>query len=103
MLRPDATPPADCSDMHDIRREIDDIDGLIVSLLGDRLGYVHAAAAFKTSEVSVRALDRVETMLADRERWAVDAGLQPAVVRQLFQTVIDAFTEAELQRWTDGS
>lgn len=103
MLRPDATPPADCAGMHDIRREIDAIDGLIVTLLGERLGYVHAAAAFKTSEVSVRALDRVESMLADRERWAVDAGLQPALVRQLFQSIIDAFTDAELRRWSGDS
>lgn len=103
MLNPDAKQPDDCANMHEIRAEIDQIDQAIVDLLGTRLGYVHAAAKFKTSETTVRALDRVASMLEDRERWAIDAGLQPEPIRQLFENLIEYFTEHELREWTDPS
>ncbi len=95
--------PSECSNMHEIRGEIDRIDRLIVGLLGERLGYVHEAAKFKTSETSVRALDRVASMLGDREQWAAEAGIAPSVVRELHQHLIDYFTEHELQEWSQRS
>ena len=42
--------PQECLGMEDIRTEIDRSDRQIIALLGERAGYVHAAAAFKTSE-----------------------------------------------------
>jgi len=92
--------PGDCADMGDIRHEIDQIDQEIIGLLGNRLQYVHAAAKFKTSETSVRALDRVASMLTDRERWATEQGLQPEPIRQLYVDLIEYFTEHELREWT---
>lgn len=103
MLNPDAKQPSECSNMVEIRTEIDQIDRLIVDLLGTRLGYVHAAAKFKTSETTVRALDRVASMLEDRERWASEAGLQPEPIRQLYKNLIEYFTEHELQEWANPS
>ncbi|WP_290539255.1 MULTISPECIES: chorismate mutase [Alcanivorax] len=47
--------PQECLGMEDIRAEIDRRDRKIIALLGERAGYVHAAAAFKTSEDGVRA------------------------------------------------
>lgn len=101
MLNPDAKQPGECSNMPEIRTEIDEIDRLIIDLLGTRLGYVHAAAKFKTSETTVRALDRVASMLDDRERWAIEAGLEPEPIRQLYQNLIEYFTEHELREWSD--
>ncbi len=86
--------------MGDIRHEIDRLDQEIISLLGNRLEYVHAAAKFKTSETSVRALDRVASMLTDRERWAIEQGLQPEPIRQLYVDLIEYCTEHELREWT---
>ena len=81
MSSPDPKPATECSNMHEIRGEIDRIDRLIIGLLGERLGYVHEAAKFKTSETSVRALDRVASMLGDRERWAAEVGISPQMIR----------------------
>lgn len=91
--------PGDCVDMSEIRHEIDQIDQEIISLLGNRLEYVHAAATFKTSEASVRAADRVANMLSDRERWATESGLQPEPIRRLYVDLIEYFTEHELREW----
>ncbi len=100
--QPSAKPPAECADMNEIRHEIDEIDRVIIGLLGDRLGYVQAAAKFKTSVASVRALDRVATMLDDRETWAIESGLRPEPIRQLYVGLIDYFTTHELQQWEGG-
>jgi isochorismate pyruvate lyase len=94
--------PAECSNLHDIRTEIDRLDRQIIALLGQRLHYVHAAAAFKTSESSVRALDRVEHMLGDRRRWAIEEGLHPDVVSRLYEDLIAYFTSHEMQVWSHG-
>ncbi len=98
---PNSKQPSECSNMDDIRSEIDHIDRQIISLLGNRLGYVEAAAKFKSSKTSVRALDRVASMLEDRERWATEQGLQSEPIRQLYENLIHYFTEHELQKWTN--
>ena len=93
------TPADECSDIHEIRAEIDRIDRAIVTALADRLAYVHAAAAFKTSNKTVRALDRVRSMLEDRERWAGELGLDPLVIRRLYEQIVEHFTGLELDEW----
>lgn len=97
---PDAKQPSECSNMSEIRGGIDRIDRLIIDLLGDRLAYVHEAAKFKTTEESVRAPDRVNSMLKDREHWATEQGLQPAAIRKLYVDLIHYFTEHELGEWS---
>lgn len=45
--------PKECQNMNDIRAEIDKIDQLVIRLLSTRLGYVKAAAKFKTNTTDV--------------------------------------------------
>ncbi|UDM17363.1 chorismate mutase [Vogesella sp. XCS3] len=47
--------PEQCSNMDDIRAEIDLLDRAVVHLIGQRYQYVLAAAKFKTSATAVRA------------------------------------------------
>src|SRR5512145_2229007 len=42
--------PADCSNLSDVRTEIDRIDREIVALIGQRAAYFAAAVPFKTDE-----------------------------------------------------
>jgi isochorismate pyruvate lyase len=99
-MTPPTKQPAECSDLSEIRIEIDRLDRQIVALLGQRLHYVRAAAAFKTSESSVRAPDRVASMLDDRRRWAAEEGLQPEVISELYRQLVAYFTEDELRQWS---
>lgn len=94
--------PDECQNLHDIRTEIDRLDRQIVALLGQRLDYVHAAAAYKTSETSVRAPDRVTSMLEARRRWATEEGLQADAISRLYEGLIEYFTNHEMQVWSDG-
>ena len=59
--------PAECGSLDEVRAEIDRLDRAIVALIGQRAGYVHAAARFKDSEEAVAAPERQASML----RWGL--------------------------------
>lgn len=91
--------PDQCTNMQDIRVEIDAIDHHIISLLGQRARYVNAASAFKTNADSVRAHERVESMLKARRVWAEKAGLDPDMVERLYRMLVEHFIQQEMTHW----
>jgi isochorismate pyruvate lyase len=88
-----------CTSMADIRQAIDTLDRQVVRLLGERYGYVKAAAAFKTSATAVQAPERVAAMLQQRRLWAQEAGLNPDAIEKLFADLVAHFINEEMQRW----
>ncbi len=91
--------PEQCENIAEIRAEIDRIDHDIVAALGERLKYVRAASQFKTSEASVRAVERVRNLLEQRRAWASEEGLDPEVVEKMYRDLLSFFIEAELNDW----
>ena len=91
-----AKSPQECLGMEDIRAEIDRRDREIIALLGERAGYVHAAAAFKTSEDGVRAPERFRTMLQTRREWAEQEGLDADMVEKLDRDLVEHFIQREM-------
>ncbi len=89
--------------MQDIRAEIDQLDRQIIAALGKRFAYVKAAAKFKISQTSVKAPERVKAMLQQRRLWAEAEGLNPDVIEQMYQNLVNYFLEEELQRWRSPS
>lgn len=87
--------------MQEIRAGIDALDKEIIGLLGRRFGYVKAASKFKTSEGSVRAPERFETMLVQRRIWAEGAGLSSDVIEKMFRDLVAYFIEEEMQRFNE--
>lgn len=92
-------PPAECTGMEDIRREIDALDQAVIQLLGRRFQYVLAASKFKTSAASVRASDRFNAMLMTRRDWAKEAGLSPDAIEKLFRDLVNHFIAEEMRHW----
>lgn len=92
--------PEDCSGLDDIRAAIDRRDRELVRLLGERAGYVCAAAAFKTNETAVRAPERHAAMLA--LQWATDEGLDPDLVESLFRQLVEHFIAREIEGWQEN-
>jgi isochorismate pyruvate lyase len=92
-------PAANCENLQEIREAIDHIDAQIIQLLGTRFEYVKAAAKFKTDEASVRSVERVQAMLKQRRIWAEAAELDPAMIENLYRSLINYFTQAELQHY----
>lgn len=91
--------PAECSSLDDIRCEIDLLDKEMVNLLGRRLGYVLAAAAFKKDEEDIPAPDRVGRMLEQRRAWARDCGLAEDFVEKLFVQITDWYIATQIGHW----
>jgi isochorismate pyruvate lyase len=91
--------PEDCKTLQDVRHEIDRIDEEIVERIGQRAGYVKAAARFKTSEAHVAAPERMAAMLAVRRGWAEREGLDPDVIEDIYRRLVTYFIERELGHW----
>ena len=91
--------PAECVSLDEVRAEIDRIDRGIVELIGERAGYVHAAARFKTSEAAVAAPERQHAMLRDRRAWAEEADLDPDVIEEIYRSLVAYFIVRETEHW----
>ncbi|NJL62894.1 MAG: isochorismate lyase [Methylacidiphilales bacterium] len=93
--------PENCENISEVRYAIDQIDRQIIDLLGERFAYVKAASRFKTSEVSVKAEDRFNSMLEQRKIWAVEAGLHPDVIEKMYRDLVNYFINEELKSWQE--
>lgn len=91
--------PEECGNIHEIRDEIDIIDREVIEALSKRFQYVIAAARFKTSEAGVRSPDRFHAMLQQRREWAIESGLNPDVVENLYRDLVNYYIEEELKHY----
>jgi isochorismate pyruvate lyase len=91
--------PESCESLEEVRAEIDRIDRAIVALIGERAGYVHAAARFKDSEAAVAAPDRQASMFRARREWAQAADLDPDVIERLYRDLVAYFIVRETDHW----
>ena len=87
--------------MTQIRYEIDNLDRKIIATLGERFKYVKAAAKFKTSESSVCAPQRFQSMLNDRRNWAINENLCPNAIEKMYYDLINHFIRQEMEKWQD--
>ena len=99
MKYPNKISPEHCSGMDEIRVEIDSMDQDIIAILGKRFEYVKAAAKFKTSETSVRAPARFESMLKQRREWAASEGLSPDAIEKMYRDLVNHFIQEEMTQW----
>jgi isochorismate pyruvate lyase len=91
--------PEDCGSLEEVREEIDRIDRAIVALIGERAGYVHAAARFKTSEAAVADPGRQAAMYRERRRWAEDVDVDPDVIESIYRELVQYFIVRETEHW----
>lgn len=89
--------PADCASLDEVRAEIDRLDRAIIALIGERAGYVHAAARFKSSEADVAAPDRQAAMFVARRAWAEEADLDADVIENLYRDLVAYFIVRETE------
>lgn len=90
------TPPAECQSISDVRAAIDSIDRLVVEAIGRRFEYVQAVTRFKRTRDDVHAVERYNAVLATRRAWAIEFGLNPDVIEEMYRTLIGHFINHEL-------
>ncbi|RQW61193.1 isochorismate lyase [Vibrio viridaestus] len=91
--------PKNCSGMDEIRNEIDELDRLVITALDKRFEYVKAAAKFKTSISSVKAPERLKSMLIQRRVWAEEKGLHPDIIEKIYSDLVSYFISEEMTNW----
>ncbi len=91
--------PENCKTIEDVRFEIDSIDSEIIKLIARRGGYVKSAAKFKTDTKSVKAEDRVKSMIDIRRKWATEQAINPDFIESQFRAMVQYFINLEMEEW----
>lgn len=86
-------------DLTRIRKSIDDLDSMIITLLAKRADLVNAAGKLKKDERGVRDPKRVEQVIRNVRGKAADKGLDPAFAEEIYRTIISCFVGRELREF----
>jgi isochorismate pyruvate lyase len=90
--------PADCSDMTDIRAEVDRLDRDLIALFAERTAYIDRAAEIKSgAALPARIAARVEEVVANVRAHAAAQGLPPDQFEKLWRDLIDWSIDREDQ------
>jgi len=77
-------------DLAELRKSLDDIDGVLVSALGERARLARQIAEVKAdADGPVRDADRENALLQHRATFGERVGLDPAFVRRIFREILD--------------
>jgi len=84
--------------MEEIRNEIDSIDFEIIRLIGLRYQYVKEIVRYKEKTIeSVVAGKRKAFVIEKRKEWAALNGLEPDLIEEIYQRLIEYFINKEMQ------
>ena len=90
-------------DLDVIRKNIDELDTRIITLLALRSSLVSAAGKLKNDEQGVRDPKRVVQVIEQVRAKAVASKLDPAIAEKIYRTIIDCFITAELREFNNDS
>ena len=81
--------PKACRNLTDIRAAVNAIDRDFVGLLVKRQKYALAALKFKKDRKSIGDPKHRRSMFIQRKAWAESAKLNPRMVQEVFQAIVD--------------
>lgn len=88
--------PGECTNINEVRNEIDNVDFDLIKLLSNRFGYVREVVKYKeNTNDGIEASDRRAAVIASRRKWAEEAGINPDVIENIYNTLIDYFITEE--------
>lgn len=90
-------PVRKCSDMEELRAEIDQLDQRIVELLSVRQGYMEQAAHIKQERNQVRDETRVEDVVSKVVCHAEKVGAHTDLVEKLYREMIEWCINYEME------
>jgi len=85
-----------CNSLEEVRTEIDKLDTKLVDLISERSHLIRQAASFKNSIDEVKAEDRIEFILQRVRHHAIEKGVSPNMISELFVIMIDEMVETEI-------
>lgn len=91
-------PSKDCTDMGQVRAEIDRIDEALVDLIAERFTYVDRAWQLKSNPDEATVPWRIQEVIDKVETRARERGLPPELAEALWRQMIGWFIQYEEQR-----
>jgi isochorismate pyruvate lyase len=91
-----------CNSLQEVREEIDKIDEAIVELIAKRNDYIKQAATFKNSVEEVKSDDRIDFIMQRVRKKAIELGVNPNMIEDLFKRMIDEMVETEISEFRNG-
>ena len=91
-----------CNTLEEVRTEIDTLDTKLVDLISERSHLIRQAAAFKNSVEEVKAEDRIEFILQRSRHRAIELGINPNMISELFKIMIDEMVEMEISEFRNA-
>jgi isochorismate pyruvate lyase len=88
----------DCSNMEEVRAEIDRIDSALVDLIGERFTFVDRAWQLKNSPAEARVPWRIQQVIDRVKARAAEKRLPPELVEALWRQMIGWFIQYEEER-----
>jgi len=92
-----------CTTLEEAREKIDSVDEEIVKLIAKRNDYIKQIAHFKTSVDEVKAEDRIADVISRVRHQAIDLGLSPNLINDLYVRMIDAMVESEIAEFNNAT
>lgn len=92
---------AECTSLADVRTHIDRLDRQIVPLLAERATYVAQAPRFKANKHQVVDRDRIEEVITKVRHLAIEEGMEPELVENIYRAMIDAYIVFEAKVYTE--
>lgn len=90
--------PEKCENIVEIREAIDHIDKEIIELIGRRFNYVKEIVKFKDKDKdSIIAKDRYNEVIENRRSLAVENGLNPDLIENIYKSLINHFIDKEIE------
>ena len=88
----------DCTDMSEVRAEIDRIDSELVNLIAQRFTFVDRAWQLKSNPGDAYVPWRIQQVIDKVKAHAVDKGLPPALAEALWRQMIGWFVQYEEEK-----
>jgi isochorismate pyruvate lyase len=91
-----------CNSLKEVRDEIDTLDMKLVELISERSHLIRQAAAFKNSVDEVKAHDRIDDIMQNVRKKAIELNINPNMMSELFNIMIDEMVETEIAEFRNS-
>ena len=96
-----ARPASECSNMAELRAEIDRLDRALVRLLSERQRYIERAAEIKSQRSDIRDEARILDVLNKIKAEAAKAGLNEKIATAVWRELMERCIALEMDRFLE--
>jgi isochorismate pyruvate lyase len=89
--------PHDCKSIEEVRLQIDEIDQIIIDLIGKRFSFIQEIVKYKNTVDEVIAKNRFQAVISERREMAISHHLDPDVIENIYRIMMKYFIQEQLE------